>query len=235
MKDVLGAALLDYYHGNYSEDIITETNISEADALPLPYLFRSYTEMPLIEQAALKAAKGTILDIGCGAGSHALYLQQQDHRVTAIDVSEGAVKVSRLRGVQYAECTPLLQFQGATFDTLLLLMNGTGIFGTLSQVSQYLQHLKSLMAPGGQILIDSSDLQYMYDTGEEGGIWVPGTHYYGELEFTMSYKGETSEWFDWLYLDEGLFEEACTSNGLHFEIVTRGDHYDYLARLTAAE
>ncbi|MAP54579.1 class I SAM-dependent methyltransferase [Altibacter sp.] len=235
MKDVLGTALLDYYHGNYSEDIITETNISEEDVLPLPYLFRSFSEMPLIEQTALKAAKGRVLDIGCGSGSHSLYLQQQNHKVTAIDVSEGAVTVSRLRGVHHVVHTSLLQFEGPTFDTLLLLMNGSGIFGTLFHVSQYLQHLKSLLAPGGQILIDSSDLQYMYDAGEDGGIWVPGTHYYGELEFTMRYKGETSEWFDWLYLDEELFEEACISNGLHFEIVARGEHYDYLARLTTVE
>ena len=75
MKDVFGTAILDYQLGNYSEDLVTSTSISEADSLPLPYLFRNHSEMPSIEQTALKLSKGTVLDNGCGAGSHRLYLK----------------------------------------------------------------------------------------------------------------------------------------------------------------
>ena len=53
-KDLFGKALVDYLNGNHSEDIITSTNISEDDVLPLPYLFRSFKEMPELEQKALK-------------------------------------------------------------------------------------------------------------------------------------------------------------------------------------
>jgi len=236
MQDLLGNALLDFFNGNYSEDILTETSISEEDALPLPYLFRSYTEMPPLEQKALKKAKGKVLHIGCGSGSHALYLQEQGMEVLAIDTSKGAVEVSQLRGVQKTRHIDPLHLTIADnseekFDTILLVMNGTGIFQKMDQVSSYLHHLKSLLASGGQILIDSSDLQYMYDTTEEGAIIVPADHYYGELEFILKYKGKESEKFPWLYIDENRFEQLCTQNGLQFKVLARGDNFDYLAQL----
>jgi len=241
MKDIIGSAVLDYFHGNYSEDIYTETNISEEDVLPLPYLFRSYTEMPALEQKALQLAQGHVLDVGCGAGSHGLYLQKKGLKVTAIDTSQGAVTVAKERGLQQVKMVGILDFSEEKFDTLLLLMNGTGIFQKLTYVSKYLTHLKTLLQPDGQILIDSSDLRYMYDTSETDsdgneGIWVPGAmEYYGELEFTMRYKGASSEPFYWLYLDEQTFQNYCTENGYHFEVISRGENYDYLARLTVAE
>jgi len=233
MQDILGSALLDYYHGNYTEDLLTETNISEEDVLPLPYFFRSFSEMPLIEQRALELSKGTILDVGCGAGSHALYLQNKGMEVTAIDTSEGAAEVTKLRGVSDVRNLDLLKLQNENFDTILLLMNGTGIFQKLEYIAVFLQHLKTLLTTNGQILIDSSDLKYMYDTGEEGGIWIPGDAYYGELEFITQYKGLKSEPFNWLYLDEHIFESACLASGLHFEVICRGENFDYLARISA--
>ncbi|WP_026452740.1 class I SAM-dependent methyltransferase [Aequorivita capsosiphonis] len=235
MTDIIGIALLDYYNRNYSEDIFTETNISEEDELPLPYLFRTFVEMPKIEQKALKSAKGKILDVGCGAGSHSLYLQEKGFDVMAIDTSKGAIEVCKLRGVKNAENIDLLQLQGESFDTILLLMNGTGIFQNLENTSKYLQQLKSLLSPNGQILIDSSDLQYMYDSTEEGGIMVPADRYYGELEFTMRYKDMESEPFDWLYLDEKTFENICTLNNLNFEVIARGENFDYLGRITVGK
>lgn len=233
MQDIIGTALLDYYHGNYSEDILTETNISEEDELPLPYLFRTFEEMPKIEQKALKSARRKTLDVGCGAGSHSLYLQEKGFDVIGIDTSKGAIEVCKLRGLLNAKNIDLLQLKNEKFDTILLLMNGTGIFQNLENTCQYLQHLKSLLNTKGQILIDSSDLQYMYDSTEEGGILVPADRYYGELEFTMRYKGMESEPFEWLYLDDKIFKEICTENKLDFEVIARGDNFDYLARITA--
>lgn len=231
-KDILGKALLDYFQGNYTEDIVTETNISEEDILPLPYFFRSFEEMPIIEQKALKLAKGKVLDVGCGAGSHALYLQQQGLDVIAIDLSPGAIEVCRLRGVKNAKVIDLLEVS-EQFDTLVLLMNGTGIFKTLENVPAYLLHLKTLLKPGGQILIDSSDLIYMYEEDEDGGIWVTGDKdYYGELTFTMRYKGESTEAFDWLYLHFDLLNALAQEAGLQCELIMEGNHYDYLARLS---
>ncbi|WP_053977387.1 class I SAM-dependent methyltransferase [Mangrovimonas xylaniphaga] len=231
MKDLFGQALLDYHQGNYTEDLKTSTNISEEDELPLPYLFRSYKDMPKLEQKALQLAKGKVLDVGCGAGSHSLYLQEKGLKVKAIDISEGAVTVAKDRGVINAEVLPVLE-EAQTFDTILLLMNGTGIFQELSQVATYLNHLKSLLNPNGQILIDSSDIKYMYED-EDGGLWIDtNANYYGELDYFLSYKGEEELPMKWLYLDFNTLYTACTSVGLKCELVKEGAHFDYLARLS---
>ena len=100
MKDLFGQALLDYQNGNYTEDIITSTNISDEDILPIPYLFRAFKDMPKLEQQALKLCKGSILDVGCGSGSHSLQLQKEGLKVKAIDISKGAIEVAKQRGVQ---------------------------------------------------------------------------------------------------------------------------------------
>jgi cyclopropane fatty-acyl-phospholipid synthase-like methyltransferase len=232
MKDLFGTAILDYQTNNFPEDIITETNISEADAMEVSYLFRSYQEMPKLEQKALQLAKGKILDVGCGAGSHSLYLQEKGLEVTSIDISENAIKSCALRGVKNAQVQNVLDLDPKDkFDTILLLMNGTGIFGTLDQTSKYLQKLKSLLAPNGQILIDSSDIIYMFDEDEDGSKWVSADGYYGELTFTISYKNQTEEAFPWLYLDYNTLQNAAHANGLECELILEGAHFDYLARL----
>lgn len=233
MKDLFGTAILDYQTNNSPEDIITETTISEADAMEVSYLFRSFKDMPILEQKALQLAKGKILDVGCGAGSHSLYLQEKGLEVTAIDISENAIKACKLRGLKNARVQNILDLDvQEKYDTILLLMNGTGIFGTLANTSKYLQKLKSVLSPNGQILIDSSDIIYMFDEDEDGSKWIPADGYYGELTFTISYKNEREAAFPWLYLDYNTLQNAAHSNGLECELIVEGEHFDYLARLS---
>ncbi len=233
MKDLFGKAILDYQTKNSPEDIITETSISEEDHMSVAYLFRSFVDMPPIEQKALINSKGKILDIGCGAGSHALYLQNKGFDVTGIDLSEHAIEACKLRGLQKTVVQNILDFNPhEKYDTILLLMNGTGIFGTVKNISKYLNKLKSLLNPNGQILIDSSDLIYMYDQDEHGAYEVPADGYYGELEFTIKYKGETEESFPWLYLDYNTLQNAVFYNELQCELILEGEHFDYLARIS---
>jgi SAM-dependent methyltransferase len=234
MKDLFGKAMYDFQTNNSPEDIITETSISEEDEMSVEYLFRSYDEMPKIEQKALQLATGKILDVGCGAGSHSLSLQNDRNlNVVSIDISEKAIETCRLRGLKNAQVQNVLDFESEKFDTILLLMNGTGIFGKLENCNKYLSKLKSLLNPGGQILIDSSDIIYMFDEDEDGGKWIPSeTEYYGELTFTISYKGEKEETFDWLYLDYNTLQNAAIANGLKCELIMEGEHYDYLAKLS---
>ncbi|MEZ0128614.1 class I SAM-dependent methyltransferase [Flavobacterium sp. LBUM151] len=234
MKDLFGKAMFDFQTNNSPEDIITETSISEEDEMSVDYLFRSYNEMPKIEQKALQLATGKILDVGCGAGSHSLSLQNDRNlEVTSIDISEKAIETCKLRGVKNAKVQNILDFEGEKFDTIVLLMNGVGIFGKLENCNKFLSKLKSLLNEGGQILLDSSDIIYMFDEDEDGGKWIPSSNdYYGELVFNISYKGEKEEPFDWLYLDYNTLQNAAIANGLKCELVLEGEHYDYLAKLS---
>ena len=219
MKDLIGKAMIDYQNGNYTEDIITSTNISNEDILPVPYLFRSYSEMSKLEQKALDLSNGNILDVGCGAGSHSLHLQKKGFNVKAIDISEGAIKVVKERGVSNAHVMNILD-ETETFDTILLLMNGTGIFQTLKHTSSYLKHLKSMLNPNGQILIDSSDIKYMYED-DDGGFWMDmNATYYGELDYFLKYKGEEEMPMKWLYLDFETLKAQAKSVGLKCEKIT---------------
>jgi SAM-dependent methyltransferase len=232
MKDLFGKAILDYQTGNNPQDLITETSISEADEMSVAYLFRDFEEMPKIEQKALALSKGKILDVGCGAGSHSLYLQKNGFNVTSIDISPNAIKACELRGLKKAKVQDVMQLENEKFDTILLLMNGAGMCGRLKNITKFLLKLKSLLTENGQILVDSSDIIYMFDDDEDGGKWIPGdSEYYGEVEFKVSYKGETEKPFDWMYIDYNTLQNAAIANGLSCELILEGEHFDYLARL----
>ena len=233
MKDLFGKAILDYQTNSSPENIITSTSISEDDEMEVAYLFRSFDEMPAIEQKALQLANGKTLDIGCGAGSHSLYLQNERNiNVHSIDISKNAIQACLLRGLKNIRAINVLDLENEKYDTILLLMNGTGIFETLEKSTIYLQKLKSLLNPNGQILIDSSDIIYMFDEDEDGGKWIPSDTYYGELTFTLQYKKEKEVDFPWLYMDYNTLQNAALANGLQCQLVLEGYHFDYLAQLT---
>jgi SAM-dependent methyltransferase len=233
MKDLFGKAILDYQTNSSPENIITSTSISDEDEMDVAYLFRSFDEMPSIEQKALLLAKGKTLDVGCGAGSHSLYLQNERKiDVHSIDISKNAIQSCLLRGLKNIRAIDVLDLENEKYDTILLLMNGTGIFETLEKSTIYMQKLKSLLNPNGQILIDSSDIIYMFDEDEDGGKWIPSDNYYGELTFSLQYKNEKEDDFPWLYMDYNTLQNVAIANGLKCQLLMEGDHYDYLAQLT---
>ena len=231
MKDLMGRAIWDYFYQENPEDLQTETSISELDDLPVSYLFRTYKEMNALEQKALDLSLGKVLDVGAGAGSHALYLQNDKKlKVTALDISPRSIEICKARGLENAVCEDFLKFSDDKFDTILLLMNGTGIFQNLAKIDQYLQKLKTLVAENGQILIDSTDILYMYED-EDGGVLVPATGYYGELDYYLHYKGDSEEPMKWLYLDFNTLKNAAQANGFKIQKVLQVED-SYLARLT---
>jgi len=230
MKDLFGKAILDYQNGKYSEDLITWSSVSGEDILPLPYLFRDYKEMPEIEKKALDLAYGKVLDIGCGSGSHSLYLQKKGLDVKAVDISEGAIKTCKLRGIKNAEHIDVLNIKDEKYDTILALMNGAGMSGKLEKLSGFLSHLKSLLKPGGQILTDSSDISYMFE--EEDFYLEKSSDYYGEVIFKVSYKDKTDAPFNWMYVDFNTLKNHARIAGLSCELILEGEHYDYLAKLS---
>ncbi len=233
MKDLFGQAILDYQTNNSPEDLYTETSISDLDVMPINYLFRDYDEMPLLEQKALDLAKGKTLDVGCGAGSHSLYLQEKEVEVFAIDISPKAIETCRLRGLKNVKVQNFLELdETEQFDTILFLMNGTGIFQNLVLINVFLDKIKQLLTENGQVLIDGTDIIYMFDEDEDGGKWIPSNgNYYGELDFTVHYKGEQEETIQWLYLDFDTLKNACHYHQLKcVKVKTKED--SYLAKIT---
>lgn len=231
-EDPMGAAIRDYFRQGKSAQLKVLSSLFDDDEMPVPHLFRSYHEMPPLEQRALNEARGKVLDVGAGAGCHALALQERGLDVTAVDISPLSCETMKERGVANVECVNIFnqRFQ-ARFDTLLLLMNGTGIAGKLSRLPQLLSRLKQLMNPGAQILIDSSDLRYVYED-EDGVLDVDlDGAYYGEVDYQMTYRNIIGKSFDWLYADSVVLAECCRQCGLKCEILAQGQHYDYLARI----
>ena len=230
--DIFGRAIQDLYYKGTAADIHVHAEDFDDDVIPVEYLFRNYAEMPPVERRALELCRGSVLDVGCGVGSHALYLQDERKlQVTAIDTSEGAVEVCRERGIREVQQISFEDFQGRQFDTLLFLMNGTGIIGSLGRLPEFFNKLRELLVPDGQVLIDSSDLIYLFDADEDGGVWVDPDQYYGELTYQVSYKGKISAKFPWLYLDFDSLYLAAEDSGFSCELVQKGEHYEYLARL----
>lgn len=233
--DVFGKAIKDFYNKEYTEDIVVKADDFDDDHIPIPYLFRSYPEMPKIEQKALDISYGKVLDVGCGAGSHSLFLQNKKKLdVTAIDISDGAVEVCKKRGIKNALTKNVFHYNHTPYDTILFLMNGSGIIGTLNRIDMFFIHIKKLLTPGGQILMDSSDISYLFQDGD-GGFWVDASAgYYGEMRYSLQYKNQESEKFDWLYIDYNTLQNAANTNGFLTELLFEGENNDYLAKLTLA-
>lgn len=231
-NDPMGAAIRDYQSKGKASRLRVLSSMFDEDEMPVAHLFRTFNQMPRLEQKALSMAKGRVLDIGAGAGCHALALQERGLEVKTIDISPLSCEVMKERGVKDVECVNLFnqQLQGK-YDTLLLLMNGTGIAGKLNRLSMLLNRLKELLAEGGQILIDSSDLKYIYEN-EDGSMDIDlNAPYYGEVDYQMQYKNVKGEPFDWLYTDPMLLASISKQCGLNCEIVEEGENYDFLARL----
>ncbi len=231
ITDVFGKAIKDFHNGKNAV-IDTYSSIAGWDELPVKYLFRLFEEMPDLEQTALKMAFGEVLDLGCGAGSHSLYLQNQGLSVKPVDVSKGAIEVCKLRGLEQAEAINLWDLKDTQFDTILALMNGAGICGSMKNLPHFLKHLVSLLKPGGQILMDSTDVIYMFEDENGETDLSEVDHYYGEVEFQSRYLGQNSGSFPWIYIDFYNLQQQAFNLNLHCELLKKGPHYDYLARLS---
>lgn len=233
-KDPMGAAILDFLKTGKAGKLRVLSSMFEEDEMPVKHLFRSYHDMPKLEKKALDLARGKVLDVGAGAGCHSLALQTT-HSIKTIDISPLSCEAMKLRGVKDVECINLFNPQLGNndgFDTILLLMNGTGIAGKIANLPALFQRLKSLLNPNGQILIDSSDLKYIYEN-EDGSFDIDlNGPYYGEVDYQMVYGKTEGEPFDWLYVDFPLLKSIAESCGLHGELIAEGEHYDYLARLS---
>ena len=231
-KDPMGSAIADYFAKGRAAKLRVFSSQFEEDEIPAEQLFRTFDEMPELEQEALRLASGKILDCGAGSGCHALALQEMGKDVEAIDISLLSVEVMQKRGVRQVYQINLFDENYLQkFDTILMLMNGSGIIGKLENMGTFFTKMKQLLNPGGCIYMDSSDLRYLFED-EDGSFLVDlAAGYYGEIDFRMQYKQVKGEPFDWLYVDFQTLSFYAAENGFKAELVKEGEHYDYLACL----
>ena len=230
-QDAMGKAIADFYKGRRDGKLIVLSPMFEEDEIPVTTLFRAFKDMPKMEQKALKMAKGKIIDVGAGSGCHSLWLQDKGLDVTAIDISPYSIETMKERGVVNVREQDFFTLE-EKYDTILMLMNGIGIVGSLDKLSDFFKHIDKILADDGQLLCDSSDLCYLYDDKDGIAELMDSDKYYGELEYTMCYDDIKGDSFPWLYIDANTLRNYAEANGFKMEIVRRGEHYDYLARIT---
>ena len=231
-KDPMGTAISDFYKKGRAGRLRVFSPQFEEDEIPVTTLFRSFEEMPTLEQLALDMAEGKILDVGAGSGCHSLALQKMNKSALAIDISPLSVEVMQTRGLNAQQANLFDEHFIGQFDTILMLMNGSGIIGKLKNMGTFFLRAKKLLAPGGCILMDSSDLRYLFED-EDGSMLVNlAADYYGEMEFSMQYKQVKGESFPWLYVDFDTLSFYASQFGFKAEKIKDGEHYDYLVRLT---
>ncbi len=230
--DPMGAAIYDFHKTGKAETLRVFSSQFDEDEIPVADLFREFEDMPELEQTALEMAEGAILDVGAGSGCHSVALRKLGKEAVAIDISPLSVLVMKERGLDARQINLYDESFTEKFDTVLMLMNGTGIIGTLDNMPAFFSRIRQILKPEGSLLIDSSDLRYLFEE-EDGSLMIDlADEYYGLLDYQMQYKDVTGESFDWLYVDFDTLAFYAEENGFEAELVAEGEHYDYLARLT---
>jgi len=231
MREPFETAFYDYLNGDDSAEVLVHCNKGDDEIIPISYFFRGFEDMPELEQKALGLCSGKILDIGAGSGIHSLYLKSKGMDITSLDILPGFVEVMKKRGLENVIQSDIFDFQEGKYDTLLMLMNGIGFTKTFDGLSKFLNQANNLLKSGGQLLLDSSDLLYLYED-EDGSYSINlNDSYYGEVEYIIEYKGVKGNPFDWLYIDFDNLSMIAEQAGFRCEKIFEDDHFNYLARL----
>lgn len=225
--DVQGQAILDHYKGVQKGPLLINNTYGDPEEMPVEVFFREEDDLTTLEHLALIECTGNILDVGAGAGALTLILQARGSEVAALEPSAGCCEVMSQSGVRVVIQSKIENI-ATRYDTLLIMMNGTGLAGSLSKLTSFLKLCKARLKPKGQILIDSSDISYLYEDTEK-----PVTGYYGDLRYQFVYNQRKSEWFDWLYVDQETLTRHAEKAGLSTEILHTDENDQYLACLTA--
>jgi len=226
--DIFGEALQDYFEKRIQSPLILHNNYGEDEEMPLDIFFRDPEDFPELEFIALALCDGKVLDVGAGAGSHSLYLQEKGFEVTALDLSPQACNIMKNRGVKKVLNRNIFDYVAVKYDTLLFLMNGIGLAENIEGLQKLLVQCKKILKKGGQLIFDSSNIAYLY----EEDLSLPKNHYYGEVIFQYEYKSEQGAPFGWLYIDQKTLIKLAQQDGWVVQILYEDENDQYLVRLS---
>lgn len=227
-RDVYGEALAEYFEKEeLSSPLLLHSTYGDIEEMPVEVFFRDSEDFPELEFIALSLCDGKVLDVGAGVGAHALYLQEKNFDVTALEISQTACNIMQQRGVQTIVQQDFFDLANQQYDTLLFLMNGIGLAGSLDGFRQLLAHSKTLLTEKGQLLFDSSDISYLYD---EYRIQRP-EYYFGEIGYQYEFNGIKGEPFKWLYLDQKKLIKVAHEEGWVVQILFEDENDQFLVRM----
>jgi 2-polyprenyl-3-methyl-5-hydroxy-6-metoxy-1,4-benzoquinol methylase len=224
--DVFGKVLKDHYLGRQKGKLWLHNSYGSPEDMPVDIFYRNKFEISELESIAIDLCKGKTLDIGAGVGSHALILQNKGIDVTAIEISEVACDIMQKRGVKKVVNKDIFQFEGEQFDTIIMMMNGIGLCGDMEGLERFLEHLKKLIQPGGQVIFDSSDIAYLYKADD-----FISKKYYGEISYQYEYQKVKGNWFKWLYVDFNTLEQIAQKFEWQIELIFEDEMDQFLVRM----
>ena len=227
-----GAALRDYYRGDH--DAMLSLCFDNGQVFPQPAgdFFRE-PRLYEMDAMALDLCRGRVLDVGGGAGIHSLCLQEQGFDVGAVDICPEAVAIMRDRGVRDVRLGEIMAFAGGPFDTLLMLGHNIGMLETLGNLAPFLNHARTLTAPGARILMDSVDVR-IRDNVEARAYHqanIDAGRYFGEMRFALEYAGTRGPLFGWLHVDSDTLAARAAEIGWRTTVVMQQPDGNYLAQL----
>ena len=196
--------------------------------------FNEYEEWSDIARQAIDKAKGKILDIGCGAGRHSLYLQEKGFDVIGIDNSPGAIEVCKLRGLENAlvrQIDEIDKFEANSFDTILLFGNNFGLLGDEEKARLLLQKMHKITTPNAQIIARSLN---PYTTEEEVHLRYHESNrkrgkFPGQIRIRVRYHEFVGEWFDYLLVSQGEMKEIINDSDWQTTEFINSEEEDYFA------
>ncbi|MDE0685955.1 MAG: class I SAM-dependent methyltransferase [Candidatus Poribacteria bacterium] len=211
-QDAYGHLLLDYHNGRENVEIVEREDrlINTSRLGPLNY-FAEYADWAEHQKLAMVDATGRVLDIGCGAGRHCLYLQEQGHDVLGTDISPLAIQTCKSRGLKNALIIPITQLSSkmGTFDTILMMGHNFGLVGNYKRARWLLKRFAAMTTDTAKIIAETMD---PYQTTEQGHL---AYHQFnrdrgrmsGQLRLRIRYRQYITPWFDYLFVSKPEMED----------------------------
>lgn len=231
-KDATGHAVFDAFSGKYGFEVVEREDGYIVGGNTAQY-FEDYKKWLPHEKQAVKFAKGKILDIGCGAGRHSLYLQSKGFDITGIDISPLLIEVCKKRGIKNAEVLSIEKVDklNQRFDTLLLLGNNFGLLQNFKKSRQLLKKLYAISTDNALIIAESSD---PYKTEEKANLAYQKLNLKrgrmaGQRKIRIRYRNFTSDWSDYLGVSKKEMEEIVEGTGWQIKRFFNSERSSYIA------
>ncbi len=226
-------AMQAYHHGDHTAELLIRRDDGYEDQVPIAFFFREPDAFSHVENFALDACTGHVLDVGAGSGLHSLTLQDRGTDVTALDLAPESVEIMRERGVKDVVVGDIMTYRGDPYDTVIMLGHGIGVVEDLAGLDRFLEHAGDLTHPDGSVLLHSVDVR---DTEDPAHLSYHAANreagrYVGETRLQFEFGDAVGPWCGWLHVDPETLGHHAEQHGWTMQIVVQPGRGEYLAAL----